>query len=310
MRTYSFVNYDAAESFAFERQLEKLRSKVYEVRYPDLVARSLIPDSPDPAQDGDEKIRYRQEDIFGEMKSISKKAHDVPLVEVKGEEFEQKIQDYGLGFKISLGEARKAARLGMDLNSKQALAARKLSERKVDEILALGDAKAGLKGLLNHSAVTAADVVNGGSGTAWTTKTAEQILEDMNEPVRAIQLATKGIFGMGGLTMLLPNEQYTLIAQKRVPDLNMTVLQFFLSSNKFVTDIVPWWRLDSAASGLASDRMVVYPRDPEVLTKEIPSEFEFLAPQEKGYNVYVPGRLVCAGVIVTQPKAMVYRGAI
>ncbi len=306
-----FTNLDAAESMFLERQLTHLRSRIYEVRYPELQARQLIPASPDPAQDGDSKVNYVQEDSFGEAKVVSDYATDLPLVNMKREEFSQKIVDLGIAFQYSLSEVRKAARIGMDLSAKLGLKARKASETKLDEILSSGDSANGLEGFLNHSDVNADNVADGAGDAdlTWATKTADEILADINEPVSMIIDQTKGIWGQS-LRVLLPHDQYTLIAQKaRSSTSDMTILQFLLKSSPFIKDVRPWWRC-KAAGDSATDRMVVYQPDPDVVNCEVPAEFEILNPQERGLQIYVPTRLATGGVIVHQPKAIEYRDGI
>lgn len=303
-----FVNLDAAESAFFSRQLEKIRSKVYSTLYPELIARSLVPPPADPAQDGDELVTYRLEDEYGEAKLLNKAgSDDVPLVGVSGQEFTSPIRDYGVGYKVTIGEVRKAARLGMDLSSSLAEKARRASERKLDQVLALGDSDAKLQGLLNHSAITPTDVATRGGNVLWSAKNPDQVLADLNEPAITMMDATKGAFGGGGLTMLLPVEKHAFLSTTRMTDSSESILSYFLRSQSYVSEVRAWWKLKNQGDGGAKDRMVVYKKDPDVLSAEIPAEFEFLDPQPRGFSFYVPGRLSTGGVILTQPKAVIYR---
>ncbi len=305
-----YANLDSDESAFFSRDLEHIRSRAYEVQYPELKARSLIPGSPDPAPDGAKTVIYEMEDGYGAAKLIAmgSDGSDLPSVNVTSEQFLQKIRECGVSFDYTLDEIRQAARTGKSLTDKKARRARRASEELLDDILALGDTTADLKGFLKHASVNATSVANPGGGTAWTTKTADQILTDMNEPGRLITDNTKGIYG-SGLTMLLPLAQYDLIATKPMPNLNTTVLEFFLRTSKTVREVVPWYKVKGIGSGSA-DRMVVYKRDPDVLNSEIPAEFEILDPQPRGFKFIVPCRLTTGGVIMHQPKACEYRDGI
>lgn len=307
MRIYT--NLDAAESIFLDRQLMQIKARAYEQRYPDLMARSLVPTSPEPAPDGVKTLVYVVEDLFGDVKIMGDKADDLPLVGEKATEFSQKVRDLGVAFKYDLGEVRAAARLGRDLPGGRAEKARKLAERKLDEILAIGNTKAGLNGLLSHASVPAATITTRNTHVTFATKTADEILADFAEVCQTIVNTTKGIFG-DGLTVLLPDSQWTYISTTpRSSTTDTTILNYILGNMSQIKEVKRWFRCAAAGAG-GTDRMVVYPRTNEVLYSEIPSEFEVLDPQPKGFSFYVPTRLTTAGVIIPQPKAMLYRDGI
>lgn len=298
-----YKNLDANESAFLARELEYVRSRVYEVRYPDLKARSLVPASPDPAPDGTTVVVYEQDDVYGKAKIIApgSKGKDLPLVNTKAERFTQNVRECGVAFEYTLSEIRQAAKAGKNLTDKLARQARRASEALLDDILAFGDSKYGLKGFVKHSDVTAADAAN----PDWSSATDAQILTNLNEPAQVIADATKGVYGQG-LTMLLPLKQYNIVSTKQVTNLPETILSFFLRTQNLVTEVIPWYKL-KAAGASSKDRMVVYMRDPDVLNAEITREFEMLDAQPEGLSFSVPCTLATAGTIVHQPKAMLYR---
>jgi hypothetical protein len=302
-----YANLDAAESVFFDRQLEFIKTQVYPVLYPELKARQLLPVN--SVGDGVDTITFRQEDQFGSAAFIADYADDLPYADVKGEEVSQKVRDLGVAFRYSVKELRAAARLGMDLPGRKAMAARKAAEMKLDSIASLGDSTAGLSGILAHTSISASSVANPGSGTTWAVKTPDQILTDLNEPVSTIRSATNGVHG-SNLTYVVPEAQYVTLAQTRIPDMNnTTILDFFLRSSPFVREVIPWYRCKTAGAASA-DRMLIYERNPDVVTLEIPSEFEIMEPQAKGLSFTVPCRLVTAGILLYRPKACLYRDGI
>lgn len=286
------------------RQLEHIRTKVFEKRYPAMLSRTFVPPSPDPAPDGKNVILYATEDRTGAAKILApgSRGRDLPLVNISVSEESQNVRDCGVAFDYSVGELMAAMQAGVDLTGKKAFAARKASEQLIDEILATGDSAHGLKGFINHSAVNADP---GASGKAWDAASAEEILEDLNEPCRLINTQTKGSYGQG-LDVILSLEDYNIAATKRIPDLNETVLSFFLRTQPLAKSVSAWYKLTGKGES-SKNRMVVYQRDPEVLNYEMPCEFTMLEPQAQGLSYVVPCRLVTAGVIVHQPKAIEYR---
>ncbi len=300
----TFENLDAAESAFFLRQLEHIKSQVYPVLYPELKGRQLIPVNTD-AGDGVDLITYREEDTFGAAKVVTDYADDLPYADTKGTETSQRVRDLGVAFRYSVREIKAAAHAGVDLTGRKAQAARRACEFKLDDIASAGDSVAGLKGLLNHSSISHADA----SALTWADETADAILGALNEPISTIRDATNGVHG-GQCTFVLPEAQYTLIATKRMPDFsNETVLSFFLRTNPFVREVFPWYKCKGAGA-TSTDRMLVYERNPDVLTLEVPADFQMMEPQAHGLSFTVPCRLVTAGVILYRPKACLYRDGI
>jgi hypothetical protein len=173
----------------------------------------------------------------------------------------------------------------------------------IDEIGATGNTAHGLTGIANNANVS---LISPATGT-WSTATGEQILADMNKHVNSIVTATKEAFIPD--TLLYDTTIYTLIATKRISttgDTATTVLQAFLQSNPFITNIGSWHKLALANAAGNGPRAIAYKRDPEVLTFEIPQEFEQFPPQAKNMAFQVPCHARTAGVIVYYPVAMAY----
>jgi hypothetical protein len=107
-------------------------------------------------------------------------------------------------------------------------------------------------------------------------------------------------------TLLLPLEQYNLIANTRMGDgSDKTILKYILETSPVLKTIDWLTELDGAgASG--TDRMMVYSRDDQHLTLEIPQPFEQFEPQQEGMSFEIPCHAETAGVIVYYPLAVAY----
>jgi hypothetical protein len=81
------------------------------------------------------------------------------------------------------------------------------------------------------------------------------------------------------------------------------VLRYFMENTPFIQSVD--WLAELAAANsegnLADDIAIVYDRDPEKMTLEIPQEYEQFAPELRGmaYKVAVHER--CGGVIIPYP---------
>ena len=72
-----------------------------------------------------------------------------------------------------------------------------------------------------------------------------------------------------------------------------------------IKEVIPWYRLTGAGAG-ASDRMLIYVRDPDHLWLEIPQEYEQFPVQPLGLEFRIPCHARCGGVIVPYPLAIIY----
>lgn len=300
-----YVSLDADESIFFSRELEAVKSRSYDVEYPELKARRLIPVDTE-ANAGARSIVYQQYDQVGMAKIIANYADDAPRADVKGKEFTVAVKDLGASYGYNLKEVRAARMAGKPLEQRRANAARRAVLQKENNIAFFGDAETGLRGLLNHPNILEYTLPNDGSGSSklWSSKTADQILRDMNNTANNIVEQTKGVETPD--TLLLPVNQYTFIASTpRSSTSDTTILEYFLRNNPFINNVEWVNELDSAGAG-GVDRMVAYKRSPDKVTLDVPSDFEQLPPQERNFEFVVPCTSSLAGVILYYPLSVCF----
>ncbi len=304
-------NLDAGESIFFQRELEQVKARSYDVVYAELRARQFIPASPEPADTAAETITYRQFDRVGVAKIIASYADDLPRADVSGSEFSSSVKALGASYGYNLQEVRAAARANRPLPQMRANAARKAIEEQIDIILANGHTVSGLAGFLNQSNVPAATVAAPGGTTTWADKAAadpDRIIADVTDMLSDMVQLTKGAEMPD--TLLLPISQFMLISTTRLVDRDNTVLEFIKQKFPMLTTIDHWHRLTNAGAGGAVDRMVMYKKSADKLWLEVPQEFETLAVQERGLEFFVPCHARIGGVIVPYPLSMSYRDGI
>lgn len=298
--------WDAKFTAVLEKQLEFVKTQTYDIVYPEMKARTIIPVNND-VDPGAETITYRQWDSFGMAQIISNYADDLPLIDALVEEFQQKVKSLGAAYQWSIQDLRRSAMAGAQLDQRRARAARRSIEQQIENIAALGNSKAGLKGFAKHPNVPLVVLPNGG----WAAATADEIIEDLNFMATSIVNTTKETFLPD--TLVLPVASYNIIATKRISttgDTHTTVLEAWLRSNPWVTNVGTWNKLANANATNNGPRAVMYKRDAEVLTLEIPQEFEQLPPQAKNLAFQVPVHARIGGVIVYYPIAMAYADAL
>jgi len=298
-----FINLDANEGVFFTRQLEHIKSKSYDVKYPELKARAVLPVSFEAGQ-GAKSITYRQYDMTGVAAIIANYAKDLPRADILGKEFTVPVKSLGASYGYNVQEIRSGQMSGLPLEQRRANAAKRAIMQKENSIAFLGDADAGLVGFINNSAIGSYTVPADGSGSSalWTAKTPDLIIRDMNGIMHKTVEDTKGVDAAD--TLLLPLTRYNYIASTpRSSTSDTTILEFFLKSNPYVKEVSWLNELETAGSG-GTKRMMAYRRSPDYLTLEIPQDFEQFPEQEQGLEYVVPCHSRIGGVIIYYPLSV------
>lgn len=299
---------DAAETVFFIRELSQLLAENFDIKYAKLKTLELLPvdGSVDP---GSESVRYRQFDSAGSAKRLASLADDFPMVNVKGSEYEQRMQSYGAAFMYDVDEIRAAAKAGRPLEADRAQAVRKKLAQQLDDIGSLGDSVAGLTGLLNLSNTDTYTPASINASKHWqandltANKTPDQILADLNGMCAEVAINTKDIEHVKRI--VLPIQQYQYIATTpRATISDTTILKFFQAARPEI-EVTSWERLSTAGSG-ATTRAVGYDPDRLNVRMLMSVMFEQQAPQLKNMAYVVNCRFKTGGVISPFPKSVIY----
>lgn len=306
-----YLNLDNNESEFFERELEFIKTKTYDVLYPELKATLMIPVSTE-AGPGARNITYRQFDSVGIMKIISNYGDDLPRSDVKGKEFTSKVHTLGGSYGFNFQEVREAAQANRPLEQRRANAVMKANEQKVNRIAWFGDEDADLLGMLNQPNVPAEVVQTGATSgnVTWgggTPKNPDEIIKDLCDAIDDVRELTQGIENPN--TILIPIAQNSLIScTPRSTNSDTTIKQFFMSNRPGVTieEVVELKQVDPLPSGDSGpkDVMISYDKNPDKLTLEIPSPFETLPVEIRGLEFVVPAVSRIGGVVVYYPLSI------
>lgn len=284
---------------------------VYARQYPDFMYRELVPVD-NSAPDWTTRIDFfSMGDDVGEAREFAPDADDIPFVDFQLDKGDSRVFMYGIGYRYNLQELEHSRTYGIRLVDDRADAARRKYEQFVDNVAFLGRPKLGLTGVANAGTVTASAVPNGAAGTAtWATKTADEILKDVNAALSAVFIGSNGIEQAD--TILLPQAQYELIATKRLDaTMTTTVLEHIQRANIYTLRtgrpllIRAVWGLETLG-GSSSARMVVYRRDPAVVKIHIPMPLRWLPAERRLLKFEIPGIFRMGGVEVRRPGAMRY----
>lgn len=310
---------DANEATVFARELLKVRSGLFDIRYPELKAQSFIPRNAEMTP-ADEQFTYRVAQEYGTVRPTAPNARergprvDVNLVEATP----QSVRSMLLSYAYDLQEARVAAQTGNGLPMRKAAAARKVMAFEINDILTYGRAAAGVSslglpgygvamtGIANLSGTLTTTMSTGAAGsTAPELKTSDEIVSDLNSLYRNVVTNSKGVEVPN--QMILPLSIYEIIQHKRMGDGSDTsILNHFLATHPGLK-VDSWHSLDAAQnSEWTGRRAICYRKAPDVLEYLLPVEFEQLAPQMNGFETLTECHARIGGCVLYLPKAVNY----
>lgn len=298
------INLDDDQLIFFKGELEHVKAKAYNVKYPNLRYMDLFPISTE-AGPAAESIAYEQYDETGVNKFISDFADDLPRSDVKGKKFAILVQSIGGCYGYSIQEVRASAMARKPLVQMRAMSARRSCDQKMEDIAFKADGSAqwaGLTGILYHPNVTKNAATNG----AWATATAAQMVEDVTVAIQTSENLTNGIEVVD--TVLLPIAKYGILNTTQNSSASDKTCLDFLKSIFPGVAFIPVYALKDVTnprtlSGTANV-MLCYRRSSDALTFEQPIIYEQFAAQPRNLAVIIPTHARVAGFNIPYPLSV------
>jgi hypothetical protein len=301
--------YDAGESATFTKELEYLQAGAVEAKFPELKGLQLVPVVGGGIFPGARTHRWLEVKAFGEAELLDTMApEDFPSAEANGTENTGVFRSIGAKYIVSIEDLRAKPSMTIDVEAQKGRAVRKSMESLIDKIVFGGAATTigPFKGLL-HDTNSQDDTVAAGTPD-WETGVEATDAATVIKTFRAVRDAA---FAATGGTF----EDYDFVVSTKMKlKLGLflaattvgggtTVQDFLLKYVPGVRSISFSARLDVAGAG-GKDRMLAFPRDPEVLDFLIPTRFEQWAPQLSGmaFTTYCAAKV--GGLRIKHPKAI------
>lgn len=176
---------------------------------------------------------------------------------------------FGELFQMSIIEIERAMKLGRPLSPMMLNALKTKWELDTQGMVYLGDTGAGVTGLVNSAAVTAASVAATGTGstTFWANKTPDQINDDINTLITAVW--TSSAFTRIPNRIGLPPQKLAYLNSVRLSNTGENLLGYIKRNNTGILqgqtlEFAPIRELVGAGSG-GTDRMIAYTKSPDVV---------------------------------------------
>lgn len=297
-RTEEGRRLDAGETAIFADNLQHLFGRYIDKRYAAMKAKTFVPISTDIPK-GAETVAVIGYEGVGEATILSSYGEDVNLVDLIAKKQIVPIVGIAAGWLITRQQIAAAAMARVDIDNKGLAIARRVIARKIDTLLARGDADRGIQGLTNLSGVTLKTVTTG----TWATASADNIRKDLLEmkaEVESTDVWTPD-------TLLLDPLTYSRITSMIMGEgTGLTVADWLLRTVEGLTSIASWSYLATADAAGTGPRQILYCRDREVVEGYIPVELEQFPPVNKGLSYETIMHARCGGVATANPVGLCY----
>jgi hypothetical protein len=287
---------DASSVIHLGRQLEELDAETYWVEYPESEGVNILPIKTN-IHVGAETYTYQIRDRVGEFAPSANLTDDSPPQDIAGGDDTSKLYSWRGHYAYSVQDLRRGQMAGVGIDNEKAMSARENAETKLDEVLATGYSALGITGFYNNANVSAVTPDVGDWHLAATD--ADEIVGDLNKVVRAVITDTKGKVKPN--MIVLPPTCYAAADSKRLPNTEITALDFFKKKNPQIR-VEQWARGETAGSG-GGRRIMCGRADRRTLEGLVPVRWETFPPEIRGLTYRVECHLRVGGVIFRYPGA-------
>lgn len=244
-------------------------------------------------------------DAVGMAEIISNYADALPRVDVVAKEQAVKVFSIGDAYGYNYREVKNAQFANVPLSALRAQQARRGIDLKLNKIAWNGDKAHHITGFLDNENISTISLPADGTGskTAFTTKTYDKMIRDMNDIIDAIPTATNEVEQAN--TVLMAPAVYRALAETRIEDAQGTTVLRFLQS--LHPEISRWMKVGElkGAGTDGSDMVVAGYFDPTYIRFEIPTRFDQQPVQYRNLEYVIDCVAEAAGVTVTMPMAFV-----
>lgn len=192
-------------------------------------------------------------------------ANGIPTVQASVDKGVYKAHVFAAALRVMFQDMQRSNYIGRSLDNLLQDGVRMAYDKHMDANVYVGLTDYGTTGLVNNpdATETTAAATGTGSGTAWSTKTPQQILADINNALTAVWAANEYDETAIPNHILIPYEQYNYILTTMVTDLaTETIYDFVMKNNVAAKNggslFIGATRWCKGAGTSSKDRMVVY----------------------------------------------------
>lgn len=195
--------------------------------------------------------------------------NDIPVMQADFNKETARVFNFQEYMRIGYLEQQKFKKLAYSLEDTMNKGIRLHLDKVMDKNVYTGFVKEGTTGLLNNAGITRSAAPNGAAGTAtWATKTADEILDDVNAIISAVWQANDCATDALPNHILVPVDQFgALVTRKVSHDSERSILTYVLENNLTNQQggnlVISPSKFCKAIGANGSDRMVAYINEEE-----------------------------------------------
>ena len=310
------MRFDSEEdaSVFFARELDHIKGKAYDKRYPEFTALQMFPVTHE-VPEGAESFTYYGYERTGMAKIITNYATDLPRVDIRGEQKTGYVKGVGDSYGYNVQEMRASRMVGKSLDARRADSARYHIDRLTNTLIWMGDKSHKLLGVLSEDNDIPVYALTAGASTkktSWAEKDADEIVDDVKGMLTQMESSTHGVEKPDRLG--IPSDVYISLSLRRIEGTNVSVLKYLqdnlpglkivecheLNANSIETN--PYAKSGGAAAG-GQGVGILYKYDADKLAAEIPLPFLQHPAQYKNLEVEIMCESRVAGVVIYYPMS-------
>lgn len=259
----------AGESLFFARQLEYIRPKLYDKKFPARKARVHFPLNTEGGS-GLESITHRMINRAG----IAAIGMGFNRSEISVREFTSPVKPLTSSYGWDLMEIRKAMRADIALSAAKANAAKAAIIDLENQLAYIGDPESGLIGAFNHPNIPRIPATYPISSNGSTSSsTPDQIIATFNLAINQVFVLSRGI-ERATMCLMTPAAHAYISATNRSTLNDTTILEYLKKAHP---DVDFDWCTECIGAGTGgTDILFTYTRDEDHIKLNIPSPFEQL----------------------------------
>lgn len=291
-------------------ELKAVDPRTFTELYAGLRSRSFIPKIPG-IDATDRNYEYDVWETTGEAKFIAEHARDLPIIEVGRRPVVSSLRPLGAKMRWSVQTIRAAMRLNKPIEELTVRATSTAIMRKIDRLLAFGDAALNVTGLANDAfliANTVAPLNNWGATPLDWLNSLNKLVATTRGRLEQSAMLHEDIPAFDMFRVILPpTEFYQVMTTPVSATISRSVGQVFLENNaRWVSGLDEWNHLQTVAAG-GKPRAICLPVDPMALGAPIASEEFIREPaQFEDLDVEVPVWTSAGPVVLRYKVAMSY----
>ena len=243
-------------------------------------------------------------------------ANDIPVIQADMSKQVARTFNYAEFLGFSLLESEKMAQVGRDPETFLNKGIRLHFDKSLDQNVYLGFTKVNSTGLCNNAGITRSSAATGtGGGTTWASKTADEILKDINTAIAAVWTANDCSSDALPNHILVPTAQFGALVTRKVSEgSERSILSYVLENNLSVQQggelvISPCKMCAGIGSG-RSDRMVVYTNRVDRICFNITQPLIRMESEYANLNIRIPYVAQFSEVRFLYPSTVRYMDAI